>query len=104
MRAPYCRKFLLRRSVTRAGWRNVKGGAIGDDPVLDQLVVESWNYLPAAVRSEARLLRPLSGSDLGDQPVAKGMDADLVVLDADPAKDPTAYAQVRATIRGGRVI
>ena len=36
--------------------------------------------------------------------VANGMDADLVVLDADPARDPTAFARVRATIRGGRVI
>jgi hypothetical protein len=26
------------------------------------------------------------------------------LLDADPAKDPTAFARVRATIRGGRVI
>jgi imidazolonepropionase-like amidohydrolase len=36
--------------------------------------------------------------------VANGMDADLVLLDSDPAKDPTAFARVRDTIRGGRVI
>jgi imidazolonepropionase-like amidohydrolase len=36
--------------------------------------------------------------------IAQGMDADLVLLDADPAQDPTAFARVRATIRGGRVI
>jgi imidazolonepropionase-like amidohydrolase len=36
--------------------------------------------------------------------VAQGMDADLVLLDADPAQDPTAFARVRDTIRGGRVI
>lgn len=36
--------------------------------------------------------------------VAEGMDADLVVLDADPAMDVTAFAKVRTTIRGGRVI
>jgi len=36
--------------------------------------------------------------------VANGMDADLVLLDADPAQDPTAFARVRDTIRGGRVI
>ncbi len=36
--------------------------------------------------------------------VAKGMDADLVVLDGDPAKDVTAFARVRATIRAGKVI
>jgi imidazolonepropionase-like amidohydrolase len=33
-----------------------------------------------------------------------GQDADLVVLEADPAKDITAFAKVRLTIRGGRVI
>jgi imidazolonepropionase-like amidohydrolase len=36
--------------------------------------------------------------------IAKGMDADLVLLNADPAEDPTALARVRDTIRGGRVI
>jgi imidazolonepropionase-like amidohydrolase len=36
--------------------------------------------------------------------IVPGMDADLVLLDADPAQDPTAFARVRATIRGGRVI
>jgi len=36
--------------------------------------------------------------------IAPGMDADLVLLDGDPAKDPTAFARVRDTIRGGAVI
>lgn len=36
--------------------------------------------------------------------IAPGMDADLVLLDGDPAKDPAAFARVRDTIRGGRVI
>jgi len=36
--------------------------------------------------------------------IAKGLDGDLVLLDGDPAKDPTAFARVRDTIRGGRVI
>jgi imidazolonepropionase-like amidohydrolase len=33
-----------------------------------------------------------------------GKDADLVVLDADPAKDAANFAKVRCTIRGGRMI
>lgn len=33
-----------------------------------------------------------------------GLDADLVVLDADPAADAANFAKVRCTIRGGRVI
>jgi len=36
--------------------------------------------------------------------IAAGMDADLVVLDADPQRDPAAFAKVRATIRGGTVL
>jgi imidazolonepropionase-like amidohydrolase len=36
--------------------------------------------------------------------LAPGMDADLVVLDADPAKDVTAFAHVRLTIRAGRIL
>ena len=36
--------------------------------------------------------------------VAKGMEADLVILNADPARDVTAFSQVRYTIRSGKVI
>jgi imidazolonepropionase-like amidohydrolase len=36
--------------------------------------------------------------------IAKGMDADLVLLDQDPATDVTAFHSVRDTIRGGQII
>lgn len=36
--------------------------------------------------------------------VEKGMDADLVVLDADPAAEVRNFAKVAYTIRGGKVI
>lgn len=36
--------------------------------------------------------------------VANGMDADLVVLEADPARDVAALDRVRLTIRAGRVV
>jgi imidazolonepropionase-like amidohydrolase len=36
--------------------------------------------------------------------IAKGADADLVVLNADPAQDITAFAKVHYTIRKGKVI
>jgi imidazolonepropionase-like amidohydrolase len=36
--------------------------------------------------------------------IAVGLDADLVLLNADPAQDATAFARVRDTIRAGRVI
>jgi imidazolonepropionase-like amidohydrolase len=36
--------------------------------------------------------------------IAKGLDADLVVLCADPAQDTSAFSKVRYSIRGGEVI
>jgi imidazolonepropionase-like amidohydrolase len=36
--------------------------------------------------------------------IAKNMKADLVVLDADPAQDVTAFSKVRYTIRNGEVL
>ena len=36
--------------------------------------------------------------------MAKGMDADLVVLDGDPAKDVTDFSKVHQVIRGGQLI
>ncbi|HUA85379.1 MAG TPA: amidohydrolase family protein, partial [Bryobacteraceae bacterium] len=36
--------------------------------------------------------------------VAKGMEADLAILAADPAQDATAFSKVRYTIRSGKVI
>jgi imidazolonepropionase-like amidohydrolase len=36
--------------------------------------------------------------------IAKGMDGDVVVLGADPAQDATSFAQVRYTIRDGKII
>ncbi len=35
--------------------------------------------------------------------IAEGMDADLVVLEGDPAADAANFAKVRCTIRGGRL-
>ena len=36
--------------------------------------------------------------------VVRGMDADLVVLDGDPAKDITALSRVRLVIRAGKIV
>jgi len=36
--------------------------------------------------------------------IAKDMKADLVILNADPAQDVTAYSKVRFTIRNGKVL
>jgi imidazolonepropionase-like amidohydrolase len=36
--------------------------------------------------------------------LAEGLDADIVVLDADPAADAANFAKLRCTIRGGKLI
>ena len=36
--------------------------------------------------------------------IAKGFDADLVVLSADPAQTTSAFSKVRYTIRDGEII
>jgi imidazolonepropionase-like amidohydrolase len=36
--------------------------------------------------------------------IAKGMDADLVVLSADPAQSTAAFSRIRYTIRSGKII
>jgi imidazolonepropionase-like amidohydrolase len=35
--------------------------------------------------------------------IAKGMDADLVVLDGDPGRDVTAFSKVHQVIRDGKL-
>jgi N-acyl-D-aspartate/D-glutamate deacylase len=35
--------------------------------------------------------------------IARGMDADLVVLDGDAARDVTAFSKVHQVIRGGKL-
>ena len=49
---------------------------------------------------------PAERFGLGDRRgrVAVGQQADLVVLDGDPAEDPSAFARVRSTIRRGRLL
>jgi imidazolonepropionase-like amidohydrolase len=36
--------------------------------------------------------------------IKKGMDADLVLLDGDPAQDINAFTHVAMTVRQGRII
>ncbi|MCG8456800.1 MAG: amidohydrolase family protein, partial [Holophagales bacterium] len=45
-----------------------------------------------------------SGDEARTGRIEPGQPADLVILGSDPAKGPEAFADVRYTIRGGRVI
>jgi imidazolonepropionase-like amidohydrolase len=72
---------------------------------------EEYVRLQQAGLSFAQVLATLTtapGKRLTQEPgvgmVAAGSPGDLVVLDADPARDIRALAKVRYTIRGGRII
>jgi imidazolonepropionase-like amidohydrolase len=61
--------------------------------------VLTWRQILAALtRAPAQRFTRESGA------LAPGVAADLVVLEADPAADVTAFARVRYTLRGGHVI
>jgi imidazolonepropionase-like amidohydrolase len=81
------------------------GGSPDDDPT------ESYRRMGLAGMSVRQML-----SSLTTAPAARfasfrragrlrpGMEADLVVLDADPAVDRTAFSRVRYAIRGGEIV
>ena len=64
------------------------GRAMGWQDILASLTVNPSAYFKAATKGR----------------IAKGMDADLVVLGADPAQDVRNFAKVAYTIKGGKVI
>jgi len=64
------------------------GRAMGWKDVLASLTTNPAEYFKAPTKGR----------------VEKGMDADFVVLDADPATDVKNLAKVKYTVRGGRVI
>lgn len=60
----------------------------------------SWRQILASLTTSPaeRFHAPRQGS------ITKGKDADVVVLDADPAQDVTAFSNVDYTIRAGKII
>ena len=75
------------------------------DPTAEYVLLASaglgWREILAALTTSpaARF-----GENASRGRIAVGMDADLVVLGADPVRDVRAFAQVRYTVRAGRVI
>jgi imidazolonepropionase-like amidohydrolase len=61
------------------------------------------NYRDILTSLTTNPARRFGGADRTGR-IAKGADADLVVLNADPAQDITAFAKVRCTIRKGKFI
>jgi imidazolonepropionase-like amidohydrolase len=77
----------------------------------DYDTTEEFVYMQRAGLSADAILASLTtapaarfGADKRTGRLAPGLDADVVVLDGDPAQDIRAFARVRTTLRAGRVI
>jgi imidazolonepropionase-like amidohydrolase len=97
------------RTFVRAGGEVLFGTDVGyvqdDDPT------EEYELMAAAGMDYTQILTSLTtapAARFGDPEregrLASGQVADLVVLDADPAPDVTAFARVARVIRNGRII
>jgi imidazolonepropionase-like amidohydrolase len=96
------------KSYAAAGGQILFGTDVGYTDAFD--TTEEYRLMSAALDWRA-ILRALTtapaerfGYAARKGRVAQGLDADLVLLDADPAQDATAFSRVRDTIRGGRVM
>jgi hypothetical protein len=96
------------RDYAAAGGQILFGTDVGYTDAFD--TTEEYRLMSAALdwRAILRALTTAPAQRYGyagrKGRVALAMDADLVLLDADPAQDPTAFAKVRDTIRDGRII
>jgi imidazolonepropionase-like amidohydrolase len=97
------------RTFVRAGGEVLFGTDVGymqdDDPL------EEYELMAAAGMDYTQILMSLTTAPAGrfgdpqrEGRIAPGQVADLVVLDADPAHDVTAFARVARVIRSGRLI
>jgi len=97
------------RDYNRMGGQILFGTDVGYltdyDPTVEYMLLESaglsWKEILAALTTNpaARF-----GEATRRGRIAPGMDADLVVLAADPVTDLRAFTNVRTTMRGGKVI
>jgi imidazolonepropionase-like amidohydrolase len=96
-------------AFSRAGGQVLFGTDVGYIPQFD--TSEEFTWMSRAGMSFQDILASLTttpaerfGYATRSGRIAKGLDADLVVLSADPAQNISAFAKVRYTIRGGEVI
>jgi imidazolonepropionase-like amidohydrolase len=97
------------RDYARADGSILFGTDVGflpdDDPTREYELMEaaglSWRQILASLTTE-----PARRFTEGDRRgrIAPGMDADIVILGTDPARGAKAFADVRYTIRAGRVL
>jgi imidazolonepropionase-like amidohydrolase len=93
----------------RAGGQILFGTDVGYMTEYD--TTEEFELLSHAGLTPVQILATLTtapaarfGESASRGKIAPGMDADLVVLDGDPARDARNFAKVHYTIRAGRVI
>ena len=97
------------RSFADAGGEVLFGTDVGFYPQND--MTQEFQLMARAGMSWDRILASLTTSPAArfgragqSGAITPGMDADLVLLGADPAEDVGAFADVRYTIRAGQVI
>ena len=97
------------RAFSEAGGQILFGTDVGYIEQFD--TSEEFAWMARAGMSFQQILASLTtnpahrfGYSTHSGRIAKGMDGDLVVLRADPAKDVRAFSQVRYTIRSAQVI
>jgi imidazolonepropionase-like amidohydrolase len=108
------RSMLVKRAISEVQAFHEAGGQIlfgtdgGDVPLDPTKEYELMNRAGLNWREILASLTTAPASRFGYATrkgrIANGMDADLVLLAADPSTDVTAFAKVRITIRRGRVI
>jgi imidazolonepropionase-like amidohydrolase len=93
----------------RAGGEVLFGTDVGYTDVFD--TSEEFKWMSRGGMSHQQILASLTtnparrfGLEQHSGQIAKGYDADLVVLRSDPARDAAAFADVQYTIRSGRII
>jgi imidazolonepropionase-like amidohydrolase len=96
------------KAFSQAGGHVLFGTDVGYIEVFD--TSEEFKWMTRAGMNFQQILASLTtnpaqrfGYATHSGRIANGMDADLVVLSADPAQDATAFSKVHSTIRGGKV-
>jgi imidazolonepropionase-like amidohydrolase len=94
---------------TRAGGEVLFGTDVGYTDHVD--TTDEYKWMAHAGLSYQQILASLTTNPAGrfgfaahSGRIARGFDADLVVLGADPSRDITAFSQVRYTIRSGKIL
>lgn len=97
------------RAYAQAGGQILFGTDVGYIQQFD--TSEEFTWMSRAGLSFQQILASLTtspaerfGYSKHSGRIAKGMDADLVVLSGDPLNDPSAFSRVRYTVRRGAVI